>query len=147
MSCEAIVGGFHALLFILQSTDWQLPYFSFEKKNMYKIEKYYQRLRAVPTWFQPRWKWFKSLLILMSTKKTHAVSLNTHRVQSECLLPESTNRVFFKRLRYRWVGSEKWSDWADTEAVINRVKRDHTVGLTHRAIRVSLYAQAYLFDL
>ena len=31
--------------------------------------------------------------------------------------------------------------------VINRVKRDQTVGLTHRSIRVSLYAQAFLFDL
>ena len=79
----------------------------------------------------------------MSTKKTHSVSLNTHRVQSECLLPESTNHGFLKRLRYRWVGSEKWSDWANTEAVINRVKRDQTVGLTHRSIWVSLYAQVF----
>ena len=31
-------GGFYALLFIWQTSDWQLPYFSFEKK-MYKIEK------------------------------------------------------------------------------------------------------------
>ena len=84
----------------------------------------------------------------MSTqKKTHSVSLNIHRVQSECFLPESTNHGFLKRLRYRWVGCEKRSDWADTEAVINRVKRDQTVGLTHRSIRVSLYAQAFLFDL
>ena len=28
----------YALLFIWQTSDWQLPYFSFEKK-MYKIEK------------------------------------------------------------------------------------------------------------
>ena len=84
----------------------------------------------------------------MSTKKkTHSVSLNTHRVQSECLLPESTNHGVLKRLRYRWVDSEKWSDWADTETVINRVKPDQTVGLTHRSIWVSLYAQAFLFDL
>ena len=84
----------------------------------------------------------------MSTKKkTHSVSLNIHRVQSECLLPESTNHVFLKRLRYRWVGSEKWSALAYTEAVIYRVKRDQTVGLTHRSIGVSLYAKAFLFDL
>ena len=63
------------------------------------------------------------------------------------LLPESKNHEFLIRLRYRWVGSKKWSDWADTEAVINRVKRDQTVGLTRRSIRVSLYAQAFLFDL
>ena len=84
----------------------------------------------------------------MSTKKkTHLVSLNTHRVQSECLLPESTDHGFLKLLRYHWVGSEKWSDWADTEAVINRVKRDQTARLTQRSIRVALYAQAFLFDL
>ena len=81
------------------------PYFSFEKKCT-RLKKYHERLRAVPTWFQQRRKWFKNILILMSTKKTHSVSLNTHRVQSECLLPESTNQEFLKRLRYRWVGSK-----------------------------------------
>ena len=34
----------------------------------------------------------------------------------------------------------------DTEAVINRVKPNQTVGLTLRSILVSLYAQTYLFD-
>ena len=41
------------------------------KKNVQDWKKYYQRLQAVPTWFQQRWKWFKSILILMSTKKRH----------------------------------------------------------------------------
>ena len=40
-SCEAIVGGFYALLFIWQTSDWQLPYFSFEKKNVQDWKKYY----------------------------------------------------------------------------------------------------------
>ena len=34
----------------------------------------------------------------------------------------------------------------DTEAVINRVKPDQTVGLTPSSILVSLYAQIDLFD-
>ena len=117
------------------------------KKKSTILEKHYQRLRAVPTWFQPRWKWFKSILILMSTKKRQ-IGQPEH--------PSCKIRVFaawiielwvLKRLRYCWVGSEKWSDWADTEAVIYRVTRDQTVGLTHRSIRVSLYVQAFLFDL
>ena len=96
------------------------------KKKCTRLKKYYQRLWAVPTWFQSRCKWFKSILIF----KAHSVSGNTHRVQSECLLPESTNHGFLKRLRYHWVDSEKWSVWADTEVVINRVKADQTVGLS-----------------
>ena len=32
--------------------------------------------------------------LMSNKKKTHLVSLNTHRVQSECLLPESTNHGF-----------------------------------------------------
>ena len=110
------------------------------KKKCAILKKYYQRIRAVLTRFQPRCKWLKRILNFNEhQKKTHSVSLNTHRVQSECLLPESTNHRFLKHLRYRWVDSEKWSDWADTEAVINRVKPDQTVGLTPRSIWVSLF--------
>ena len=47
---EAVVGVFYALFFIWQTSDCQLPYFSFEK--MYKFD---QILPAVPTWFQ----WWK----------------------------------------------------------------------------------------
>ena len=81
-------------------------------KKCTRLKKYYQRLQAVPTWFQPRCKWFKSLSIFNEYhKKTQSLSLNAHHVQSNCLLPESTNHGFLKHSRYRWVDSEKWSDW------------------------------------
>ena len=50
----------------------------------------------------------------MSITKTHSVSLDTHRVQSECLLPKSTSF-------YRWVDSKKLPGWTNTEAVITNV--------------------------
>ena len=84
----------------------------------------------------------------MSTKKKDKIRQPEHPSCAIIVFAVWINQPgFLERLRYRWVGSEKWSDWVDTEAVINRVKRDQTVGLTHRSIRVSLYAQAFLFDL
>ena len=55
-------------------------------KKMYKIEKILPAARSCTHQISTEMKViFKSILILMSTKKkTHSVSLNTHHVKSEC---------------------------------------------------------------
>ena len=59
-------------------------------KKMYKIEKILPAASSC------------SILIFNEYhKKTQSVSLNAHHVQSNCLLPESTNQGFLKHSRYR----------------------------------------------
>ena len=61
-------------------------------KKSTRLKKYYQRLRAVPTWFRPRCKWFKSILIFNEYQKRHIRSAWTPIVSNQrvCCLNQRT---------------------------------------------------------
>ena len=88
------------------------PILVLKKKKCTRLKKYYQRLRAVPTWFQQRCKWFKSILIFNEYQNKTTISQPEHPLCPIRVFAAWINEpCVLNCLRYRWVDSEKWSDW------------------------------------